>query len=379
MTALSIPKTKFVVAGVGVYLMTWLTYPLVMELCRLCLLSFIWDRWRHLTVVALMTSLGDCLWRPVRLALSERCSLTVIFLFTLSGFCINACVLSILLYGSECWCPLRRDLQRLDGFHHHCIRVVLCVSRRKQWDEHLSNYQLRTQWGDAALVSDRIRKRRMEWLGHMARLDDGRVPKQLLFGCLPATRPACGPRRRWRDVVASDLDRLGISTAEWYGLARNRQGWRSDVLDASLDPPDLPQDSRVQCVTCSRSLRRAGDRAQHKCVAERRLPTHLQRGAVQCLMCSRWFASSGGMAVHRCEPPDQQPVVDPPSHRPPEDLECAVCARKFKSQTSSARHHCSRGTRVSAAERAAFEFVCGRCCCRFRRDSDLRRHLRFCS
>ena len=291
----------------------------------------------------------------------------------------NACVMSILLYGSECWCPLRRDLQRLDGFHHHCIRVVLCVSRRKQWDEHLSNYQLRTQWGDAALVSDRIRKRRMEWLGHMARLDDGRVPKQLLFGCLPSTRPACGPRRRWRDVVASDLDRLGISTAEWYGLARNRQGWRSDVLDASLDPPDLPQDSRVQCVTCSCSFRWAGDRARHKCVAERRLPTHLQRGAVQCLMCSRWFASSGGMAVHRCEPPDQQPVVDPPSRRPPEDLECAVCARKFKSQTGFARHHCSRGTRVSAAERAAFEFVCGRCCCRFRRDSDLRRHLRFCS
>ena len=36
-------------------------------------------------------------------------------------------------------------------------------------------------------------------------------------------------------------------------------------------------------------------------------------------------------------------------------------------------------TRVSAAERAAFEFVCGRCCCRFRRDSDLQRQLRFCS
>ena len=57
----------------------------------------------------------------------------------------------------------------------------------------------------------------------------------------------------------------------------------------------------------------------------------------------------------------------------------AVCARKFKSQTGFARHHCSRGTRVSAAERAAFEFVCGRCCCRFRRDSDLQRRLRFCS
>ena len=52
---------------------------------------------------------------------------------------------------------------------------------------------------------------------------------------------------------------------------------------------------------------------------------------------------------------------------------------KDKSQTGFARHHCSRGTRVSAAERASFEFVGGRCCCRFRRDSDLQRHLHFCS
>ena len=29
----------------------------------------------------------------------------------------QACVLSTLLYGSECWTPLRRHLKRLDSFH----------------------------------------------------------------------------------------------------------------------------------------------------------------------------------------------------------------------------------------------------------------------
>ena len=42
---LSIPKTKFVVAGVGVSPDDLADIPLGDELCRLCLLSFIWDRW----------------------------------------------------------------------------------------------------------------------------------------------------------------------------------------------------------------------------------------------------------------------------------------------------------------------------------------------
>ena len=30
----------------------------------------------------------------------------------------QACVLSVLLYGSECWVPLHRHLKRLNAFHH---------------------------------------------------------------------------------------------------------------------------------------------------------------------------------------------------------------------------------------------------------------------
>ena len=37
----------------------------------------------------------------------------------------QACVLPVLLYGSECWIPLRRDLRRLNTFHHRCVRTVL--------------------------------------------------------------------------------------------------------------------------------------------------------------------------------------------------------------------------------------------------------------
>ena len=47
----------------------------------------------------------------------------------------EACVLSILLYGSECWTPLRRHLNRLNAFHHQCIRIILGITSLQQWEQ----------------------------------------------------------------------------------------------------------------------------------------------------------------------------------------------------------------------------------------------------
>ena len=59
----------------------------------------------------------------------------------------SACILSILLYGSECWTPLSQDLKQLDQFHHRCLRAILAVSRQDQWDHRISNENLRQAWG----------------------------------------------------------------------------------------------------------------------------------------------------------------------------------------------------------------------------------------
>ena len=135
----------------------------------------------------------------------------------------SACVLSTLLYGAECWAILRCDEARLDAFHHRCIRSILGVSRLQQQLQHITNAELRRRWGDPGLVSDTLRKRRLQWLGHVARMDEDRIPKQLLFGWLPQTRPAHGPRLRWKDHVTEDLKKLGVS--DWYLLSQDRVQW----------------------------------------------------------------------------------------------------------------------------------------------------------
>ena len=101
----------------------------------------------------------------------------------------EACVLSVLLYGAECWVPLRRHRRRLNSFHNQCIRIILGVSNRQQWSQRITMAELRRRWGDEDTTVDKVQKRRLEWLGHLARMEDHRLPKSVLFGCLPQSRP----------------------------------------------------------------------------------------------------------------------------------------------------------------------------------------------
>ena len=52
----------------------------------------------------------------------------------------QACVLSVLLYGSECWILLNRHCRHPDTFHYQCIRIILGISNH----QHQSHYQHKT-------------------------------------------------------------------------------------------------------------------------------------------------------------------------------------------------------------------------------------------
>ena len=170
-------------------------------------------------------------------------------------------VLSVLLYGSETWTIKARQLHRLNIFHRSCVRAILVVSRTAQCVERLTNIELARRFGMSEDMAVLLRQRRMRWLGHMARMDDDRAPKCVLFGELPATRPRHGPKRRWRDIVLNDLERLGVDKT-WCGLAQVRNQWRQQCVRGRPSPPQLTR--TLACELCGRLFRRPGDLKRHQ-------------------------------------------------------------------------------------------------------------------
>lgn len=323
-----------------------------------------------------------------RLASASRCFGMLQCIFKATDLSIstkrlvyNACVLSTLLYGAECWPILRCDEIRLDAFHHRCLRAILGVTRLDQQVRHIKNADIRQRWGDVGTVTDMLRKRRLQWLGHVARMPTDRLPPRLLFGWFEQPRPAHGPRLRWKDRVSADLKALSVQ--DWFNMAQDRKRWREicHTLPDTQPPVSLP----VTCSVCERTFKSRSGLARHKCAAIRKLPVQDQPGARQCPKCQCWFKSAGGMAVHKCRDlPSSAAAASPPEsakadHRSPVtslqccNFHCNNCGRCFKSSPGFNRHNCNRGKKRET-DRTSFAFSCSSCNRRFRRQCDLKRH-----
>ena len=278
---------------------------------------------------------------------------------------------------------MSRDEIRLDSFHHRCLRAMLRVSRWDQLLEHITNLAMRKRWGDVGLPFDIVRMRRLQWLVHVARMPDDGLPKKILFGWLPQTRPPHGPRLRWKDRVHSDLQRLNVQ--DWFAQSADREKWRA-VCHTLSEPTTATSKSTVTCSVCQREFKSQSGLKRHKCSAARKLPIPAQPGAVQCTKCQRWFRSRGGLAVHKCrlnpegerQPQEQQQAQEPSVDRQAISTmsccshHCNKCLRCFKSQPGFNRHNCNRGRRPT--DRSSFSVVCSACERRFRFERDLKRH-----
>jgi hypothetical protein len=183
-------------------------------------------------------------------------------------------VLAVLLDGSETWTIKTVHTRKLNAFHNRCIRTMLGVTRHQQWREHISSGQLAAKFGMSDSISDILMGHRMRWLGHVGRMEEHRLPKQLLFGELRKKRPSHGTKKRWRDGVMADLRAMGVED-DWYTLCQDRREWSAlcregiEVTRAQRQrQPSMCRAISASTATtfpcpCGRMFRRQGDLTRH--------------------------------------------------------------------------------------------------------------------
>ena len=74
-----------------------------------------------------------------------------------------------------------------------------------------------------------VKSRRMRWVGHVARMGEGRSGHRVLVGKPEGKRPLGRPRRRWEDNIKIDLQEVGGGCGDWMELAQDRERWRALV------------------------------------------------------------------------------------------------------------------------------------------------------
>ena len=73
-----------------------------------------------------------------------------------------------------------------------------------------------------------IKSRKLRWAGHVARMEEGRSTFKILTGKPTGKRPLGRPRRRWKDIIRTDLKAIGIDTRDW--VERLRIGITGELL-----------------------------------------------------------------------------------------------------------------------------------------------------
>jgi hypothetical protein len=83
---------------------------------------------------------------------------------------------------------------------------MVSVTRGKCWRPRWNN-ELYSFYKEPNIVDD-IKIRRLEWAGHIIRMEKEKIPKKVLNGNFHTTRPVGRPRTRWADMVQRDALQL---------------------------------------------------------------------------------------------------------------------------------------------------------------------------
>ena len=175
----------------------------------------------------------------------------------------HAVCVTTLLYGAETWTPYRRHIKLLEAFHMKCLKRILGIT----WQDKVTHDEIfqRTQ---TTTIETIMMKQHLRWLGHVIRMPEHRLPRQILYGQLSqGTRSPGGQKKRYKDHSKDLLKKSNIQPAALEQLAAERPTWRSTCHSAAAEAEQAAS-RRRDAKRVQRHQRAAGQpppREQHPC------------------------------------------------------------------------------------------------------------------
>ena len=197
----------------------------------------------------------------------------------------KVCVLTAVLYASETWALYKRQLKLLEGFHQRCLRQILHI----KWQSHVSDTEVLGKAGLPSIQS-MVMKSYLQWDGHIVRMADGILPRQLFYGEMWERKiSALKLKKRFTDTIKYYLKQSGLPVDQWEKMASDRSKWWK-LIHESIESFDS---SRMQYSTYKRLIRKGeqGPQSHHAnydicgklCLSLADLKSHLRKCAKSIL------------------------------------------------------------------------------------------------
>jgi hypothetical protein len=170
-----------------------------------------WDRWRDLTGMLCDKKV------PTKLKM----------------LLYKVCIRPTIMYGNEIW-PLTKYLEdRISSTEMRMLRYIHGISL----EEHRRNEDIRKLAG-VEPISVLMRKRRLQWYGHVCRRKDEEDIKRVNNIGVDGKRGRGRPRHRWKDTIRQDMSMWNLDTSD----TDDRVRWRSLIELGALQKPVTRKD-----------------------------------------------------------------------------------------------------------------------------------------
>ena len=147
---------------------------------------------------------------------------------------LRAIILSVAFYGCQSW-TLTKELEaRIKSFEFKCYRRLL----RIPYTEHKSNEEVKNrielEVGKVVNLLEVVRKRKLQWFGHVVRQGADSLAKTILEGMVDGKRNRGRPEKSWMNNI---IEWTGMKVVDLIKSARDRKAWKTIVGRSAIVPP----------------------------------------------------------------------------------------------------------------------------------------------
>ena len=137
---------------------------------------------------------------------------------------LRADVLETILYGCVTWSPRACYYDTLGRVHHRFLTRCIGWRKHNRVDDSISYLDTLIKRGSESIEAT-LRRRRILFAGFMARMEDARLPKCVMFGELVGGA-GCMGGQEWMKCFLDDLRASGINADQWTTAAQDEGEWR---------------------------------------------------------------------------------------------------------------------------------------------------------
>ena len=120
-------------------------------------------------------------------------------------------------------------MKALEAWHIRSLRVILGIT----WRDKVTHEEIYRRTGCTSLETH-LNRRQLRWLGHVIRMEDARLPKQILYGELTnGARSSAGQKKRYKDHMKVILKKFDIDPRVLESSAVDRNVWRSQCYEGA--------------------------------------------------------------------------------------------------------------------------------------------------